>query len=350
MLLLYPHAFQSLIFNNIASRRIKEFGLKLIPGDLVYRNKEELDDLVEVEEEITPDEDLEENQNDDEEETSVDKTTDAEETNKSIVTENTESIFKRKVKALTEEDIKTGDYTIFDVVLPLPGYDITYPGNEIATWYEEMLATYNLTSEKLKHNVKTFAMAGAYRKLLLKPTEMSWEFRTYATPEQTLILSDFELLKGKTLEQPEAEGADKYQALIVDFCLSTSAYATMMLRELLKSDTSASFQTSLQNAALKEAGADSKEVEEKAQIEEVADSKDDEENKFKEVTADSKGDEEKDLNGTNGSINLTEKEEETANIEKEDEKSTVKRSASEMEETNGDATAAKVAKTEEEGA
>ncbi|KAM7358136.1 pseudouridine synthase 7 [Cochliomyia hominivorax] len=244
MLLLYPHAFQSLIFNNMASRRIKEFGLTLMPGDLVYRNKEDEDIDMETAE-------LEEEQIQSEYKEEKETTDDNEEKSEQEKTDN-ESIFKRKVKPLTEEDIASGLYTIYDVVLPLPGHDITYPNNIVGTWYEELLEQYELSSEKLKHNVKMFAMAGAYRKLVLKPTNMSWEFRSYTDPNETLILSDFELLKGKTIKDFKVEGEGNYEALLLDFCLPPAAYATMMLRELLKCDTSAAAQTNLQQSVLKQ--------------------------------------------------------------------------------------------------
>lgn len=240
MLLLYPHSFQSFVFNRIASRRISEFGLKLIPGDLVYRNKEEMDediiekcDLDNIVEAVA--EELENNEVD------VEAESPAISDNK-----NEDSIFKRKVKALTEEDIVNGNYTLFDVVLPLPGHDITYPSNEVGAWYEEILEEYDLSSEKLRHKVKTFAMAGTYRKLLICPNELTWKFRKYSSPEETLIASDWDRIAGKADSIENVEGAGELKALLLDFRLPPSVYATMLLRELLKTDTSAAQQLKIE--------------------------------------------------------------------------------------------------------
>lgn len=166
-------------------------------------------------------------------------------------------------KPLTEEDISSNKYSIFDVVLPLPGHDITYPSNDIAQWYEDILAEKGLTSAKLKHNVKTYSLAGAYRKLLAKPENMSWEFKRYNSPTCTLIASDIEELKGVKPDPEESDGGQK--ALILDFSLPSSAYATMALREVLKTDTSVANQQKMtqelnaKNAA-KDNGGDGNEV------------------------------------------------------------------------------------------
>lgn len=241
MLLLYPHAFQSLIFNRIASRRIKEFGLQLIPGDLVYCNKDDVDiDTVET----AP---IEEDE--------------SETTQEEDVVTTTDSVYKRKVKALTLEDLESKQYTLFDVVLPIPGYDITLPDNEVGKWYEELLEEQGLSTEKLKHNVKTYAMPGAYRKLLIRPEQMTWEFRTYDTPETTLIASDWELLKGKKVIDENVD-TGKFKAVIVEFRLPTAVYATMFLRELLKNDTSAASQAQLEESEMKKV----ENVEDKSEI------------------------------------------------------------------------------------
>ncbi|XP_067642840.1 pseudouridylate synthase 7 homolog [Eurosta solidaginis] len=239
MLLLYPHAFQSLVFNLIASRRIKIFGIQLIPGDLVYRNKEELDeDLVEkakfqciIEQTGI---------------LAAGSSNDAAPEEIETV-ENVDSVFKRKVKPLTEEDIASGEYTLYDVVLPLPGYDITYPANEVGTWYTEILEEYGLSSENLRHKVKTYSLAGAYRKLLIRPSNLTWKFRKYSDPEKALIASDWDHIIGeaKAIEEEKTEGKSK--ALLLDFCLPPSVYATMLIRELLKTDTSATSQHEVEN-------------------------------------------------------------------------------------------------------
>ncbi|XP_017129477.1 pseudouridylate synthase 7 homolog [Drosophila elegans] len=241
MLMLYPHAYQSLIFNRIASRRIREFGLKLIPGDLVYVEQEKSVDGVEEQEQQT--EDLEEQK---EAETSEDppETVEEEETIEE------ESLFKRKVRPLTAEDIASGKFQLSDVVLPLPGHDITYPSNECGTWYEEMLAEVGLSSDQLKHKEKTYALAGAYRKMIISSSDLKWSFRLYNTPEDTLIASDWELLRNIPVTPEPAENEAKYLALLLEFSLPTAAYATMFLRELLKQDTSSASQTQLEKEAM----------------------------------------------------------------------------------------------------
>ncbi|XP_022215431.2 pseudouridylate synthase 7 homolog [Drosophila obscura] len=239
MLMLYPHAYQSLIFNRIASRRIKEFGLKLIPGDLVYAEQSE---AMEEDNQVEPLE-TEAAETDEELPDGVEEDVDA-------VALEEESVFKRKVRALSEEDIASGKYKLSDVVLPLPGHDITYPANECGAWYEEMMAEVGLSSELLKHKEKTYALGGAYRKMIIQPNDLKWSFRRYNTPEDTLIASDFELMKGIPITAEPSEEEAKYLALVLEFSLPTAAYATMLLRELFKQDTSTATQMQLEQEAM----------------------------------------------------------------------------------------------------
>lgn len=66
--------------------------------------------------------------------------------------EDTEKKYIREIKFLTEEDLN--NYTIFDVVLPLPGYDVEYPKNVVREWYKEELEKVGLTLEMPKQRVK----------------------------------------------------------------------------------------------------------------------------------------------------------------------------------------------------
>lgn len=52
------------------------------------------------------------------------------------------------VKVLTQEDCDSGKYSLFDVVLPLPGYSVEYPPNMV-DYYEELL-----TKDELKLDMK----------------------------------------------------------------------------------------------------------------------------------------------------------------------------------------------------
>lgn len=114
----------------MVSRRLSTYGLKLCEGDLVF------DDTEEINNEIIDDEIEEDEQKKDETE--------------NIQQATNSSRVQAKVKALTKADIESNKYNIFDLVMPLPGHDVTYPSNECAQWYEDRLKQDNLTSEKLK--------------------------------------------------------------------------------------------------------------------------------------------------------------------------------------------------------
>lgn len=136
---MYIHAYQSLIWNEIVSRRIKEFGLELKAGDLIYTDNKAITEVIddEISEQIDGDEDEKIPQSD-------------------IEIADTENLsrFRTMVKPLTQADIDSGTYSVFDVVMPLPGFDITYPNNDCSRWYEERLAKDELSSEKLKQKQK----------------------------------------------------------------------------------------------------------------------------------------------------------------------------------------------------
>lgn len=238
MRLLYSHSYQSVIWNRVASRRIRDLGYRLVPGDLVFVDKSSED--VDLEPVLDVEAALEQNE-----------TVQQEEKEEPDQSEQSPELshFKSLVKPLTEADIESGSYTIFDIVLPLPGHDIAYPANECATWYEELLAADGLSSEKLKQKTKMHSLTGAYRKVFIKPENLDWKLVPYENPNGALILSDLEKLNN--VPEPAQPDNAPHKALLLDFRLPSSAYATMALREILKVDTSALCQRSLEQQETK---------------------------------------------------------------------------------------------------
>lgn len=90
---------------------------------------------------------------------------------------------------------------------------------------------------------RTYTLSGKYRKLVESVSNFSWYTLQYNDPNCNLIRSDYEELKGE--EEPKSVEGGQYKALIIDMCLSSSIYATMVLREILKMDTSSATQTKL---------------------------------------------------------------------------------------------------------
>lgn len=219
MLTLYTHAYQSYIWNHIASKR-REMGIEVIEGDLVFTETEN----------PPPNE--------------VEIIEDAEAEEEEPTNEVEESKFLSMVRPLTKEDVESGKFTIYDIVLPLPGHDIKYPSNELQESYKELLTQDNLTSESLKNKHNVFSLTGAYRKVFIKPKNMSWKFMKYSG-QVDLILSDYSRMCGD--QEPEDDENGDNLALIVDLTLPPSAYATMALRELMKCDTNVGNHIKMEN-------------------------------------------------------------------------------------------------------
>lgn len=233
MRLTYIHAYQSFLWNTVVSKRLSTFGPKPIVGDLVYAPGS-IDDDVDPEMEIeneTPVEAKTDQPNE--------KDGDGEKSNKKAQRN------QRKVIFIDENNIH--NYTINDVLLPLPGFDITYPANEVAKWYTELLRADGLSEMDFKQSTKTYNLGGAYRLVMSKPSDVKWKFARYDDPTLSLIPSDWDRLQKTQL--PLADVKDGvYLGLILEFSLPASSYATMALREITKMDMSSEFQTSLNEA------------------------------------------------------------------------------------------------------
>ncbi|KAK7116889.1 hypothetical protein R3I94_023281 [Phoxinus phoxinus] len=111
-----------------------------------------------------------------------------------------------------------------------------------------MLSADDLDIQNMRHKVRDYSLAGAYRKLLIRPSDVSWELIQYDDPRVPLVLSDVEKLENTPAPVYLKEG--KYRALKMEFSLPSSTYATMAVREVLKMDTSIKSQTRLNTSWL----------------------------------------------------------------------------------------------------
>ncbi len=136
---MYIHAYQSYVWNAVVSERIRSFGSENpVPGDVVFDKPA---DKEAPEGEKTEDGDalLEEQLMEDAGESSL--------STYIVVSLNNHAGDSSKrsrkpweaprVKTLSEEDLDK--YSIFDVIMPLPGKDVAYPGGALGERYRKFL-------------------------------------------------------------------------------------------------------------------------------------------------------------------------------------------------------------------
>eukprot|EP00808_Paulinella_micropora_P023516 g77255.t1 len=141
---LYTHAFQSFVWNRLASTRLSELGHAVVVGDLVLcstaarrRAGGETDG-----EKAAEQADAEGLEADDAWlEGGGEEADDQERSGKrgGLSTEGLYAKLQGAVEEVTAEDVAAGYFKLWDVVLPLPGYAVKLPGNVMAERYRDIL-------------------------------------------------------------------------------------------------------------------------------------------------------------------------------------------------------------------
>jgi len=150
----------------------------------------------------------------------------------------------QEVKQLTEEDI--GNYTIHDVIMPLPGWNIDYPAGDIGELYTKILKEDGLDPKRMQRDQRyvmflqllllselqytslgpcspcrytplvslccisqdhsltfsEYSLPGSYRKIIHLPKTFTWSHVSYTDPDISLVQSDEDKILG---ENPAAE-------------------------------------------------------------------------------------------------------------------------------------------------
>jgi tRNA pseudouridine13 synthase len=118
----------------------------------------------------------------------------------------------RGVRVVTND---ASSVDIANVVLPLPGYAVQYPENEIGELFRDFLIRENVSFDR---SAPTEATAkGSYRSLIAFAQNLE---------------VDFDSIEGNDASASETE-QDSAAAFKLKFDLPSGSYATMLLRELM---------------------------------------------------------------------------------------------------------------------
>merc|ERR1739838_854506 len=209
--LMYLHSYQSFVWNRMVSRRIKEFGLKVVVGDIVQIGS----DAVRHEGPSAKRRRKLENQEEDD-------------------------VADARYKRISEDD-DLSLYNISQVVLPLPGCDVKYPHYGTECWYKQIAEVEDgVNMEHFDHSVKDYFLPGAYRKIVGSVKDLKYEIIKYNDFTKPLVATDKDLHEGRDI--PKVKDG-KFAALKISFQLPTSAYATVALRDVTMTDLCPNNQT-----------------------------------------------------------------------------------------------------------
>ena len=165
-----------------------------------------------------------------------------------------------RVRVLTAEDIASGRYTLRDIVLPVPGTMVEFP--TASAWGSSAVAECiradgllalpdflkgddATATAAIRHlfaaRDRRPAFVGAYRRLIGKARDLSWTTIRFSNDTEDLCVTDFERCVGRAPplaslgnnDELVSTGVGPRAAIQVRLSLDKSHYATVALREVL---------------------------------------------------------------------------------------------------------------------
>ena len=239
--IMYTHAYQSLVWNKAATERRRLYGSQVVEGDLVLvkdhgdgMKEEQVADKVDTDGEVV-----------------------IQPEGENMAT-SADQVFET-ARPLSAEEASSGRFSVFDVVMPSPGYDVVYPANKSGDFYERFMGSDEggkLDPYDMRRKQRDFSMSGHYRKLLSNiGKDWDVDVRQYVKPDEQFVKTDLEKIQdaaqpatsaksqddaagnddGLSVAVSEAQennGQKEKVAVILKFQLDAGQYATMALREL----------------------------------------------------------------------------------------------------------------------
>jgi|APGre2960657444_1045066.scaffolds.fasta_scaffold12676_2 tRNA pseudouridine13 synthase len=235
--MMFIHAYQSYLWNHAASHRARTYDMEhAVEGDLVADNAPSA---------------------------GASDAADAEEDDAEAQRGGLAGV---RVRQVTAAEAAAKSVPIDDVLLPLPAASSMYPGNSVREVYARLADGDGVSLSGGQHSVREFSLSGftgGYRHLMHRPTRLAFRLLRYEDPGRDLTRSDLTAIleaEGRRtvdpLAQPPPEpsvsddsahelGQGRYLALQLSFQLPASGYATMLIRELLKTSTTVAFHKGL---------------------------------------------------------------------------------------------------------
>ncbi|EGR27709.1 pseudouridine synthase, putative [Ichthyophthirius multifiliis] len=215
---LYCHAYQSYLWNQLASIRIEKYGKKIILGDIVAKRKEFFTNSINQEKNQD-----DQQQREDEEQIIEDDYFEY------------QGINDFNICIVDQNNID--QFSINDIVIPIFGAKINFPIEQFNLKNELQQILDDLTLKNFEQINQEFFVEGGYRYLIQQTENFEYTLNKFNVKTEDILTPFY------NHKQDLNDENGKYTALCMRFILQKGSYATMLIREATK--LTSDFQTQI---------------------------------------------------------------------------------------------------------